>query len=167
MSEGSRPPFSHATWEMCPTCDVVHCGGTPHQCASAPTDAELVNQPPTTLPCYHCGTGIPVTGSMVACPNCQWTNFLYGPEAVKPPVRADADMVNHPPHYTSHPSGVECIDVVEHYDFLLGNIIKYAWRAGLKEGSSRIDDLRKCAWYAQRAVEKEQREIARLEQGKP
>jgi len=70
------------------------------------------------------------------------------------------DSVNHPSHYTSHPSGVECIQITEHFDFVIGNIIKYAWRAGLKDGSSKLQDLQKCLWYANRAVA---REIKRLE----
>ena len=32
-----------------------------------------------------------------------------------------ADSVNHPGHYTSHPSGVECIQVTEHMNFCIGN----------------------------------------------
>ena len=63
------------------------------------------------------------------------------------------DPVDHPKHYTSHPSGVECIDVTEHMGFCLGNAIKYIWRADLKGG---IEDLRKAQWYIQR-------EISRLE----
>ena len=43
------------------------------------------------------------------------------------------DNVNHPAHYTSHPSGIECIEVVRHYCFSIGNAIKYLWRAGLKK----------------------------------
>ena len=35
------------------------------------------------------------------------------------------DNVNHPAHYTSHPSGIECIEVVRHYCFSIGNAIKY------------------------------------------
>jgi len=66
-----------------------------------------------------------------------------------------ADLVNHPPHYTEHPSGVECITVTEHMGFCLGNAVKYIWRAGLKSDSS-IEDLRKARWYLDR-------EIARLE----
>ena len=42
------------------------------------------------------------------------------------------DNINHPSHYTSHPSGIECIDIAEHHDFCIGNAIKYLWRAGLK-----------------------------------
>lgn len=67
-------------------------------------------------------------------------------------------MVNHPPHYTSHPSGVECIDVTEHYNFCVGNAIKYLWRAGLKNDA--IEDLKKARWYVDR-------EIQRLTRGEP
>jgi hypothetical protein len=66
------------------------------------------------------------------------------------------DLVNHPPHYTSHPSGVECIDVVEHMTFNLGNAIKYIWRAD--EKGNALEDLRKAAWYVQREIEKRQRD---------
>ena len=60
--------------------------------------------------------------------------------------------VNHPKHYNLHPSGVECIDIVEHYDFNLGNAIKYIWRAGLKSDNP-IEDLEKAAWYVQREIQ--------------
>ena len=64
-----------------------------------------------------------------------------------------SDPVNHPSHYTSHPSGVECIDVVEHLTFNAGNAIKYLWRAGLKGGeASRADDLEKAKWYVDREI---------------
>jgi hypothetical protein len=56
------------------------------------------------------------------------------------------DPVNHPKHYASHPSGVECITIVEHFGFNLGNAVKYIWRAGLKNGDD-IQDLEKAAWY--------------------
>ena len=65
-----------------------------------------------------------------------------------------SDPVNHPRHYTSHPSGVEAITVTEHMNFCLGNAVKYIWRAG-KKGDA-ITDLRKSRWYLDR-------EIARLE----
>jgi hypothetical protein len=41
------------------------------------------------------------------------------------------DDVNKPRHYCGHPSGVECIEVVEHMNFCLGNAMKYIWRAPL------------------------------------
>lgn len=62
---------------------------------------------------------------------------------------SEPDLVNHPPHYTVHSSGVECIDVVEGFDFNLANAIKYVWRAGLK--GSRQQDLQKALWYLDRA----------------
>ena len=31
------------------------------------------------------------------------------------------DPVNHPKHYTEHPSGIECIQITEHMGFNLGN----------------------------------------------
>lgn len=62
------------------------------------------------------------------------------------------DSVNHPQHYTTHPSGVECITIVEHMGFNLGNAVKYIWRADLK--ANAIEDLRKAAWYIQREIER-------------
>jgi len=57
------------------------------------------------------------------------------------------DSVNHPDHYTSHPSGVECIDITRHMNFNLGNVIKYVWRSGLKGDGVSVEDLKKAAWY--------------------
>lgn len=61
------------------------------------------------------------------------------------------DEVNKPPHYTKHPSGVECIEITEHMNFCLGNAIKYIWRAGLKTDDP-IKDLKKAAWYIEREI---------------
>lgn len=60
------------------------------------------------------------------------------------------DPVNHPPHYKAHPSGIECIQITEHMDFLKGNAIKYIWRAGSK--GSEIEDLEKAIWYLERRI---------------
>ena len=63
------------------------------------------------------------------------------------------DNVNHPSHYTQHPSGVECITITRHYCFSIGNAIKYLWRAGLKVDCNstpvekEIEDLEKAIWY--------------------
>lgn len=62
------------------------------------------------------------------------------------------DMVNHPPHYTSHPSGIECVQITEHMNFLLGNAVKHIWRADLK--GDAVEDLEKAAWYIQREIAK-------------
>jgi hypothetical protein len=59
--------------------------------------------------------------------------------------------VDHPWHYNQHPSGTECIQVAEHFNFNLGNVIKYVWRAGLKYETQR-EDLEKAAWYLRREI---------------
>lgn len=60
------------------------------------------------------------------------------------------DAVNHPPHYTSHPSGIECIDVTERLDFCAGNAVKYLWRADDK--GRRGEDIKKAIWYLERYI---------------
>lgn len=63
-----------------------------------------------------------------------------------------SDQVNHPRHYNSHPSGIECIEVVEHMPFNIGNAVKYLWRCGLK--GDEIEDLKKARWYIEREIQK-------------
>lgn len=69
------------------------------------------------------------------------------------------DKVNNPKHYTSHPSGVECIQITEYYNFCIGNAIKYLWRQGLKteDGYSAIDkqveDCKKAIFYINRHID--------------
>lgn len=58
------------------------------------------------------------------------------------------DLVNHPPHYTAHPSGVECIEITEQLNFCLGNAVKYLWRDDLKGNAQQ--DREKAAWYLRR-----------------
>ena len=60
------------------------------------------------------------------------------------------DPVNHPQHYTAHPSGVECIQITEHMGFCIGNAVKYLWRADLK--GDAIQDLEKARWYIEREI---------------
>jgi hypothetical protein len=57
------------------------------------------------------------------------------------------DMVNHPKHYTSHPSGVECIEITRHMGYNLGNAVKYIWRCDLKKEA--VEDLEKAVFYLQ------------------
>lgn len=68
------------------------------------------------------------------------------------------DNVNHPSHYTSHPSGIECIEITKYYDFSIGNAIKYCWRSGLKkeqgieDKKKEIEDLKKAIWYIETKI---------------
>lgn len=77
--------------------------------------------------------------------------FDYLSDSNSPQVANDS--VNHPSYYTSHSSGIECIEIARHYCFSIGNAIKYLWRAGLKkemgleDREKEIEDLRKAIWY--------------------
>lgn len=62
------------------------------------------------------------------------------------------DAVNHPSHYTSHPSGIERLQITRGLPFTLGNAVKYVWRADLKNG---LEDLRKASFYLQDWMDQE------------
>lgn len=68
------------------------------------------------------------------------------------------DSVNHPAHYNQNVSGVECIEVVEHMSFNVGNAMKYLWRHQHKNG---IEDLRKAIWYVEREIRRLEYQAAR------
>lgn len=67
--------------------------------------------------------------------------------------RVGMSNVNHPEHYNRHPTGIECIVIIEHFTFNIGNAMKYLWRAGDKS-SDPIEDLEKAVWYTQREIDK-------------
>lgn len=60
------------------------------------------------------------------------------------------DLVNHPPHYTLHPSGVECIAMVEWMPCNMANAWKYLHRQDLK-GAAAVDTA-KALWYVRREL---------------
>lgn len=71
------------------------------------------------------------------------------------------DPVNHPNHYMSDNSEIECIDAIQasltkeqFIGFCKGNAMKYIWRAGKKKGSEDTD-MRKAEWYCKKAYEVE------------
>lgn len=84
----------------------------------------------------------------------EWLELADVPLKLTDHLPPEHDAVSHPSHYTSHPSGVECIQVTEWMNFNIGNAVKYLWRAGGK--GDAVEDLKKAAWYVQR-------EITRLE----
>ena len=65
------------------------------------------------------------------------------------------DPVNHPAHYTM--GNIEVIDVIETYElkYHLGNAVKYILRAGKKDPSKTIEDLKKAQWYLNRYIEQQ------------
>jgi len=66
------------------------------------------------------------------------------------------DMVNHPPHYTWLPNGLEAIDITEQFNFNLGNALKYVIRA--KHKGFEVQDLEKARWYIDREITRLQKE---------
>lgn len=60
------------------------------------------------------------------------------------------DMVNNPKHYNSNPFGLETIEIVKHYNFCVGNALKYILRAGHKWDAN--EDLEKAIWYLNQEI---------------
>lgn len=73
-----------------------------------------------------------------------------------------SDSINNPPHYTQHPSGIECIQITEHMNFNLGNAVKYIWRCGLK--GDEIEDLEKAVLYLNREIDRRKAAMERVKQ---
>lgn len=64
-------------------------------------------------------------------------------------------MVKNPDHYGGALNPYETIKVIEnwHLDFHLGNAVKYISRAGKKDPTKEIEDLRKAMFYLDRRIE--------------
>lgn len=60
------------------------------------------------------------------------------------------NKIRNPEHYTSHPSGIECLEITKYMDFCLGNAIKYIWRSSLK--GAEIEDLQKAIFYIETKI---------------
>lgn len=59
-------------------------------------------------------------------------------------------MVNRPPHYNSHPAGIEAIDVIRYAtNYNLGTAMKYIWRVMWGGKNNDVEDISKAIWYLQ------------------
>lgn len=67
-------------------------------------------------------------------------------------VKNPNETVDHPSHYNT--GSIEVIDAIEDWElgFNLGNAVKYIARAGKKDPTKECEDLKKAAWYLQRAI---------------
>lgn len=70
--------------------------------------------------------------------------------------QVEVDNVNHPKHYEGN---IECIDAMQEVlgkhgtiSFCIGNAFKYIWRCK-KKHPTPIEDLKKCRWYIDKALE--------------
>ena len=84
-------------------------------------------------------------------------DFSYPVVALEPEnlFEKENDPVNHPSHYTGHPAGIECIDVIEANTFYnLAAAMKYIWRVSWGSKDNDIQDLEKAAWYIRREIDR-------------
>lgn len=85
------------------------------------------------------------------------SNFYGSSTTLQPSKMARNDQQIRPSYYNQHPSGVECIEIIKHYDFCVGNAMKYLWRAGLKNSGipeeDEIRDLKKAIQYIEFKIE--------------
>jgi hypothetical protein len=81
------------------------------------------------------------------------------PGCVNVKILPELDMINSPPHYTNHPSGVECITIIR--ECPRANIyaaMKYLWRFCWAKGpkdtpEQKFRDLQKAIWHLTNEME--------------
>lgn len=90
-----------------------------------------------------------------------WLTPLDGDEETED--APDNDPVHHPAHYSSLGATckgcgkeIECIDVVQHMNYSLGNVTKYVWRVDDK--GDPIENLKKARQYLDFEIARRERE---------
>ena len=72
--------------------------------------------------------------------------------------RMKVDNINHPEHYGGAENPYEAIKIIEALEldkcFYLGNVCKYIFRAGKKDKTKEIEDLKKAQWYLDRKIKR-------------
>jgi len=88
------------------------------------------------------------------CDVCNREGCWGGPMCVAPRSEFSLDSVNHPSHYNS--GKFEVIDVIHDWSlkFDLGNAVKYIARAGKKDASKYVEDLRKAIFYIEDEIKR-------------
>ena len=68
------------------------------------------------------------------------------------------DNINHPEHYGGSDNQYEVIKICEAWeldrDAYLFNVVKYVARAGKKDKTKELEDLKKALWYLDRKIKK-------------
>ena len=64
------------------------------------------------------------------------------------------DNINHPDHYKA--GGIETIDFIEakELNYNLGSSVKYISRAGKKDPTKYIEDIKKAIWFLNREIQR-------------
>lgn len=73
-------------------------------------------------------------------------------------AKEENNPVIHPNHYNWIPN-IECLDVVENFNFNLGCAMKYIWRSPYRETKKNdlvgaMKDLQKSVFYLEREIER-------------
>ena len=135
------------------TCD--HANENPNICPCpvhciCRNPGQTCHSKPTILPgqwnCPHCGYGEYKKHE-------NWLGRMSDhieqcPSKPKPkPKRVEA--IDHPSHYGGADNPFEHIKVVNAlgWGYHIGNCTKYLWRAGRKDSSKLLEDLKKARWY--------------------
>ena len=65
------------------------------------------------------------------------------------------EQVDHPSHYGGENNEYEAIKVIDAWNlgFALGNTVKYISRAGKKDKTKDLEDLKKALWYLTHHIE--------------
>lgn len=65
------------------------------------------------------------------------------------------ETVDHPKHYGGGDNPYEVIKVIDAWGlgFAIGNAVKYLARAGKKDPTKHIEDLKKAIWYIEHEIE--------------
>jgi hypothetical protein len=76
------------------------------------------------------------------------------------------EMVNHPDHYGGEENAYEVVKVAEawglDHDAYLFNVVKYVARAGKKDPSKELQDLKKALWYLDRKIQNLENEKSKV-----
>jgi len=119
------------TCNICKHCDAL---STDYPCkvCSIINNSEISYFEPIPVPLHDDSVLVPVVmGSTIL-------------EALAPgePDAPALDDAENNSHYKKHPSGVECIEIIQHMPYNVGAAMKYLWRCNDKH-SSAIADLKK------------------------
>jgi hypothetical protein len=82
--------------------------------------------------------------------------------SIIPPSRKET--VEHPDHYGGKKNPYEAIKVIEAWSlgFSLGNTVKYIARAGKKDRSKELEDLKKARWYLDHEIQRLEEDTVRV-----
>ena len=79
-------------------------------------------------------------------------------EAIRTKILKSKEQVNNPEHYGGSDNQYEVIKVCEAWeldrDAYLFNVVKYVARAGKKDKTKELEDLKKALWYLDRKIKK-------------